>query len=282
MMMQGIYSMTLKTKKILSIIVFIIIQVVIVSISTNLYNTDFAEKADIRQFYQTANRVTDKSDFDYLLNTGAGRSIVQTELQAVDSVTLPQVTSGKKFTYISAKYQEYLSHVETYTVTVLDGKGKSHTVIRTRIVWEWENVGSDIKQANELTFFGHKYNQSLFDLGKYASDLPLKSIIKGSKDSSNIQDTGHYKRTIWYGIPDKFDTTFYADLSTNGLQPIQFPNQSRDKQIRLHANQPIAKFLENELQANTPHPILWTVITLVIVTAVGLVWLLIFNSLKEW
>lgn len=243
---------------------------IIVVVSINLYNKDFAKKSDIRQFYQTANRIDNKDDFDYLLETKAGHSIIQTELSAVDSVSLNQVTSGKQFAYISATYQEYLPHTEIYTVTVSDGKGKSHTETRTRIVWRWDTVGNDTNQAKNVSFFKNKYSANLFLIDRYEKGIPLKDLFKDSNDNGNIQSTGFHKRTIWRGVPDKFQTTFYADLSDKGFAPVQFPNQKRDEQIRLHENQPIKTFLGDELKANTPHPIIWSIVTIIIMIIIGI------------
>lgn len=258
-----------KTKIILLIIALILVEFTVISVSTILYNRDFQSKSDIRNFYQSANRIDNKSDYDYLLETGAGRSIIQTTLNAVDPVTLPQVSSGKKFTEISATYQKYQPHIETYTVTTTDSKGKSHTETKTRIVWKWDTVGNETKVAQKINFFKYDYDTNLFAVKKYEQDIPVKDVVANSNDSSNVQDTGFRSRTIWSGVPEKFDTTFYADLIGGSLKPIQFPNQKRDEQIRLHKNQPIDKFLANELEANTPHPIIWTIITALIVIVIG-------------
>lgn len=252
--------------------IVLILWAIIGTLSLKWYNKDFANKADNRHFYQSANRIENKEDFDYLLDTGGGRSIVQADLSAVDS----QVNTEKKYASITAKYQEYLPHIETYTETHTDSKGNVTTEVKTRTVWEWENVGKDHKEAKTLSFFGHDYSSKMFMLEKYEEDIPVKDIIKGSKETGNKQYTRRDKRTIWYGVPAKFGTTFYADLTDNGLKPIQFPNQSRDKQIRLHKNQPIKVFLQDELESNTPHPVIWTIITIVIMIAVGVIAFVIY------
>lgn len=247
------------------IIGLVIVELIIIIGSTMLYNRDFAKKADIREFYQSANRIETKSDFDYLLETGSGRSIIQTELSAVDGVTMNQISTKRKFIVIKAKYQKYLPHTETYTTTNSKGETKTHT----RIVWEWETVGRDVKTANQVKFFGSVYDTSLFAFEKYEQEIPVKEIIKGSNDSDNVQSTGNGSRTIWTGVSEKVRTTFYADLTDSGLKPIAFPNEPRDKQIRLHKNQPIAVFLKDELKANTPHPVAWTIITMLFMIAAG-------------
>lgn len=257
-------------RKLIMGIVLIILWAIIGTVSLKWYNKDFANKADNRHFYQSANRIDNKEDFDYLLDTGGGRSIVQADLSAVDSVSLSQVNTGKKYASITAKYQEYLPHTETYTETHTDSNGNVTTEVKARTVWEWENVGKEHKEAKTLSFFGHSYSSNLFMLEKYEEGIPVKDIIKGSKETGNKQYTRRDKRTIWYGVPAKFGTTFYADLTDNGLKPIQLPNQSRDKQIRLHKNQPIKVFLQDELESNTPHPIIWTIITIVIMIVVAL------------
>lgn len=261
------------------IIIVLTIWSIIAIVSLNWYNKDYEKKADIRHFYQTANRITNKEDFDYILDTDGGRSIIQADLVAVDPVTLPQITTGKQFTYIKATYQEYRSHVETYTVTHTDSKGHVSTEVKTRTVWEWENVGKEHKEAKTLSFFGHSYSSNLFMLEKYEEDIPVKDIIKGSKETGNKQYTRRDKRTIWCGVPAKFGTTFYADLTDNGLKPIQFPNQDRDSQIRLHANQPINKFLEDELEDNTPHPVIWTIVTIVIMALIAIGGVVIYTEI---
>jgi hypothetical protein len=253
------------------------LNLIIIFVSVLIYNNDFQHKLDIRSFYQTANRVDNKSDFDYLLKTGSGHSIIQTKLSAIDSVTLPQITSGKRFMALTVRYQKYQPHTEVYTTT--DGKGHVHTHIRT--VWRWDTVGEDSEISKSLKFFNSKYSTNLFAIDKYKKDIPLNQLFSGSKDTDNIQSTGLNRRTIWEGVPDEIKTTFYADLSAKGLMPIKFPNESRDERIRLHTNQPINVFLNNELQANTPHPIIWGTVTflIMILSSVLIVWLIMFVDL---
>ena len=252
--------------------------ILIGALSLKLYNKDFANKADNRHFYQSANRIDNKDDFDYLLDTGSGRSIIQTEISAIDTVSLSQVNTEKQFASITAKYQEYLPHIETYTVTHTDSKGNTTTEIKTRTVWEWETGGRDHKESKDLSFFGHTYPSKMFILEKYEQPVPVKEIIKGSKVSGNYQYTRSDKRTVWYGVPAKFGTTFYADLTDSGFKPIQFPNQSRDTKIRLHKNQPIKEFLQNELESNTPHPFIWTTITIFIMLLIAVAAIVFVNS----
>ena len=82
-----------------------------------------------------------------------------------------------------------------------------------------------------------------------------------------------YENNVQYGIGE--------DKNWVELQPIKFPNQKRDTSIFAYANQPIDKFLENELSANTPKPVLWTIITvfLMIFTTTGVIFLI---SNYEW
>lgn len=261
------------------IIIVLAIWSIIAIVSLNWYNKDFEKKADIRHFYQTANRITNKEDFEYMLDTDGGRSIIQADLAAVDPVTLPQITTGKQFTYIKATYQEYRSHVETYTITHTDSKGHVSTEVKTRVVWRWDTVGEDSQKSQTMTLFEHNYPTSLFLVDKYVNDIPLKKIFKSSKDKGNIQSTGFNKRTIWKGIPAKFGTTFYGELNEHKLKPIQFPNQDRDSQIRLHANQPINKFLEDELEDNTPHPVIWTIVTIVIMALIAVGGVVIYTEI---
>lgn len=257
-------------------VIISIINIIIVIISITMYTNDFANKADNRMFYQTANQIDNKADYDYMLQTEAGSSIVQTRISGINPISLPQVTTDKKYIYLHARYEEYLSHIETYTEVTTDAEGNTQTEVKTRIVWEWEYVGSDSKTVDQIEFYGHKYPIALFNLKRYNKSIPLKDLFKDSNSKSNYQSTGYHKRTIWTGIAAKIDTTFYADLNENGLQPIKFPNQKRDTSIRAHANQPIDKFLENELSANTPKPVLWTIITvfLMIFTTTGIIFLI--------
>lgn len=253
-------------KKIISLFIIgtIIADVIIILLSMHMYNYDFQQKSDIRSFYQTANRIDNKNDFNYLLETGAGRSIIQSKISTNDPVTLPQISTKKKFIQIKAIHQEYLSHIETYETT--DSKG--NVEMHTRIVSDWETINRETKTSKTIMFFNHSYSVEIFNLSKYEEDIPVKDIDKNSKDTDNVQDTGNDKRTIWVGIPESVNSTFYADLSQNGLQPIKFPGESRDKQIKLHKNQPIKAFLKNELDANSPHPIFWSIMTTLIIILV--------------
>lgn len=271
----------MQSRQILYGAIIAIINICIILQSINLYTKDFANKADNRTFYQTANQIDNKSTYNYMLKTEAGSSIIQTKISGVNPVALPEVTTNNKYIYLHAQYQEYLSHIETYTETTTDSNGDTHTEVKTRIVWEWEDVDSKSASVNELNIFDHKYSINLFSVNKYSIDIPLSDLFKDSKDDSNYQSTGNGSRTIWTGIPDNITTTFYGDLSTNGLQPIKFPNQKRDKIIRLHANQPIKKFMENELKANTPKPIMWVLLTILILIIITLGLIVLFIKIEE-
>lgn len=117
-----------KNKYIFMIIGLVIVELIIIIGSTMLYNRDFAKKADIREFYQSANRIETKSDFDYLLETGSGRSIIQTELSAVDGVTMNQI-STKKNLLLSKPNTKNIYHIQKHTPQRILKVKLKHTLV---------------------------------------------------------------------------------------------------------------------------------------------------------
>lgn len=147
---------------------------------------------DKNEVYNKAVKIESKDLFRYGMDTNVGNAFVYGDLEAVDTVTYPEI--GGKYMYIEKVKEKYTMHTETYTTT--DGKG--HTQVHTRTYWSWDRVGSEDIKCKEISFCGITFKSSKFD-------IPHTDYIDTIKESSHI-------RHKYYGTGTKFTGTIFTEL----------------------------------------------------------------------
>ena len=154
---------------------------------------------DANEKYNKAIKIeNDKDMFRYGMDTNVGNAFVYGKLEAVDTVTFPEI--GGKYMYVEKIEEHYNMHTETYTTT--DSKG--HTQTHTRIYWSWDYAGEESKECKDVKFCDVKFTSSKIK-------HPSASYIKTIKESSNV-------RFKYYGTGTKFKGTIFTELKNKTIQ----------------------------------------------------------------
>lgn len=147
---------------------------------------------DNNERYNKAVKIEDEELFRYGMDTNVGDAFVYGDLEAVDTVTFPEI--GGEYMCVEKEEEHYNRHTRTYTTT--DGKG--HTTTHTEIYWSWDYAGSEDIQCKEVSFCG-----IVFDSNKIK--LPSADYIDTIKESSRVR----YK---YYGTGTRFKGTIFTEL----------------------------------------------------------------------
>lgn len=89
--------------------------------------------------YNKAVKIESADLFRYGMDTNVGNAFVYGDLEAVDTVTYPEI--GGEYMCVEKEEEHYNRHTRTYTTT--DGKG--HTETHTEVYWSWDYAGSESK-----------------------------------------------------------------------------------------------------------------------------------------
>lgn len=192
---NGFYfgSFTITKREILASISIIAILILIgVLISSKISE----HQIDKNQIYEKAIKIENNSDlFQYGMNTNVGNAFVYGDLEAVDTVTYPEI--GGEYIYIKKIKEKYTRHTRTVTKTrTVNGKTQSYTT--TEVYYSWDQVKKETLSAKEISFCG-----IIFSINKI--DIPGTEYIDMIKESSNIR----YK---YYGVNTKYTGTIFTDL----------------------------------------------------------------------
>ena len=142
-------------------------------------------QSDRNAKYNKAVKIESADLFRYGMDTNVGNAFVYGDLEAVDTVTYPEI--GGEYMYVEKEEEHYNRHTRTYT-----------TKIHTEVYWSWDYAGSESKQCKEVSFCG-----IVFDSNKI--ELPSADYIKTIKESSHVR----YK---YYGTKTKYTGTVFTEL----------------------------------------------------------------------
>lgn len=173
----------------ISIIAVMLIIGVLISNKISEHQMDQNEK------YNKAAKIESTDLFQYGMDTNIGNAFVYGDLEAVDTVTYPEI--GGKYMYVEKIKERYTMHTRTVTHT-RTVNGKSQTYTTTETYWTWDTVSSEDKKCKEVTFCGVTFDSKKFD-------IPSANYIDTIKESSNIR----YK---YYGTGTKFKGTIFTKL----------------------------------------------------------------------
>ena len=170
----------------ISIIAVMLIIGILISNKISEHQMDENEK------YNKAAKIESTDLFKHGMDTNVGNAFVYGDLKAIDTVTYPEI--GGEYMYVKKVKQKYTMHTRTVTYTV---NGKTHT--RTETYWTWDNVSTDDKKSNQLSFCGITFNSNKIE-------IPYSSYITTIKESSRIR----YK---YYGVNANLKGTLFTNLS---------------------------------------------------------------------
>ena len=150
---------------------------------------------DKNEVYNKALKIDNNSLFEYGMRTNVGNAFVYGDLEAIDTVTYPEI--GGEYMHVEKVKERYTQHtrVVTKTRTV---NGKSQTYTETQVYWTWDRVGHEELTCKEISFLGVTFNSDKID-------LPGTSYIDTINESSHVR----YK---YYGTDTKYTGTIFTDL----------------------------------------------------------------------
>lgn len=162
---------------------------------------------DKNEIYNKAVKIDSTDLFQYGMDTNVGNAFVYGNLEAVDTVTYPEI--GGEYIYVKKVEQRYERHERT--VTKEDSEGNTYTEIEEYYTWDTENTES--LHANEIKFCGIKFPYNKIDL---PSDSHIKTL-KGDRVWSWKSGERVKVRFKYYGISTKFTGTIFTDLRDNTI-----------------------------------------------------------------
>lgn len=146
-----------------------------------------ASQMDKNGEYYKAAKITDSEMFQYGMDTGIGNAFVYGDLEAVDTVTYPEI--GGEYLYVEKVEEHYNSHTRVVS------NGKTTTV---QVYYSWDYAGSEEVHSNKIRFCGIEMDYSKVD-------MPGADYIDAIRKSSHV-------RFKYYGCSPKYTGTIYTDL----------------------------------------------------------------------
>lgn len=148
---------------------------------------------DANEKYNKAIKIDTLDLFEYGMRTNIGTAFVYGTLEAVDTVTYPEI--GGSYMYIEKIKEKYTKH--TRTVSDYDDDGNKIGEHEEEY-WTWDRVDSECLKCEEISFLGHIFTSDKID-------IPGDHYIDTIKESSKIR----YK---YYGVDVSFVGTIFTDL----------------------------------------------------------------------
>lgn len=162
---------------------------------------------DKNEVYNKAVKIENTDLFQYGMDTNVGNAFVYGNLEAVDTVTYPEI--GGEYMYVEKIEERYERHERT--VTKKDSNGKEYTEVEVYYEWDTENI--DSLHANEI-----KFCETIFPYSKI--DLPSSNYIDTIKsDRVYSWKSGEYVkvRFKYYGVYTKFTGTIFTNLKAKTI-----------------------------------------------------------------
>lgn len=184
------------------IIASITIIAVMLLIGVQISSSISEHQADKNEMYDKAAKIESSELFQHGMNTNLGDAFIYGSLEAVDTVTFPEI--GGEYMYI-VKIEERKERHER-KVKKKDDDGKEHEV--KEVYYEWEEYDRESLHCNELSFCG-----IVFPYDKI--DIPGTSYIteqSGGKTYSWKSGERVKVRYKYYGVDISFVGTLFTTL----------------------------------------------------------------------
>jgi hypothetical protein len=161
-----------------------------------------AHQMDKNAEYYKAVHITDSSMFEYGMNTSIGNAFVYGDLEAVDTVTFPEI--GGEYMYVEKVEEHYNRHTRMVTKTRTNSKGETETYEEEEVYYSWDYYDSWEQHSQKIRFCGIE-----IDYGKIKR--PVSRYIK--TEQGFLSD----KRFVYSGCQTKYTGTIYTDLRNNTM-----------------------------------------------------------------
>lgn len=161
---------------------------------------------DRNEIYNKATKIETPELFEYGMRTNIGNAFVYGNLEAVDTVTYPEI--GGEYMYVEKVEQHYTMH----TRTVCSGSGKNRTC-RTETYWTWDTYGREDKTSKKIRFLGYIFKSDKIDLpsAEYIETIKTSSMVRFKYYGTKIK----HKGTIFTKLKNSTVTqnsSFYEDM----------------------------------------------------------------------
>ena len=160
---------------------------------------------DENEVYNKAVKIDNTDLFQYGMNTNIGNAFVYGDLEAVDTVTYPEI--GGEYMYVEKIKERYTKH--TKTVYEYDDEGNC-TGSHEEEYWTWDEIDCDELFCDKVKFLGVE-----FDYGQIYK--PYQSYIETIYD-----DYDGDIRYVYYGSGTKYTGTIYAELRDKTISNTNF------------------------------------------------------------
>lgn len=205
-----------------------------------ILNQQVSNKQSEANYYQTMRVANNKSEFEFMLRTNAGRTGVNdAQFTAKDSVSFPEIKG--EHMYIERVKEHYTMKTRTYTTT--DSKGNTQT--HTEVYYEWDVVDRDKKKSDVALINGIETKTKSIGLNVEAlkmtsSNVDLSKVKSASwfglfESSPKLERDGYIyagsnDRFYYNVVRAEFKSTIFVDLKDKQVLPL-----SGEKVIRLYS-----------------------------------------------
>lgn len=150
---------------------------------------------DYNEKYNKAVKIENSEMFQYGMDTNVGNAFVYGNLEAVDTVTYPEING--EYIYVEKVTERYTMHTRqvAHTRTI---NGKTETYYTTEVYWTWDAINREDKMCQEISFCDVKFPSNKIG-------LPGDKYIDTIMESSDI-------RYVYYGIETHFTGTIFTEL----------------------------------------------------------------------
>lgn len=159
---------------------------------------------DKNEVYNKAVKIEDDELFQYGMDTNVGNAFVYGDLEAVDTVSYPEI--GEEYLYVEKVEEWYERHEEW--VTYEDEDGNEYQELE---VWyEWDVQNRESKHSEEISFCGVKFPYYKINMNSLSSNYI--ETINGERTYSWYSGEFVKVRYRYYGISTKHTGTIFTDL----------------------------------------------------------------------
>lgn len=152
---------------------------------------------DKNEKYNKALKIESKDLFEYGMNTNVGNAFVYGDLEAVDTVSYPEIDG--EYMYIEKVEEHYNRHTRTVTKTRTNSKGETEHYEEEEVYYSWDYHDSWEKHSEKISFCGVEFDYDKIDT---PSSKYLKTDVKMFSDV----------RFVYYGTGIQFNGTIFTDL----------------------------------------------------------------------
>lgn len=179
------------------VLVSIIIVILMVIFGVIIHGQIQQKIDDQNAVYNKALKIEDETEFKYGMKTSIGNAFVFGTLNAVDTVTYPEI--GGSYIRVEKTTEKYTRH--TRSVSYTDSNGK--TRYRTEVYYSWDVVDRDLIHSNEVEFLNVVFAYEKFN-------IPVEHYIDTLYRSMTVRD-------IYHGTDTQYIGTIFTRLSDNTI-----------------------------------------------------------------